>query len=149
MILNLGCGLKPMAGKGIINHDIERHHEFVDVEWDLDIMPWAWQDNEFAQIYSIDVFEHLIPNLIQVLNECHRILKPDGILHLKYPLYTSARIHDDPTHRHFYSLNSVDYVDDKTDYGKRYGFYTTRRWQILSKSAHKDLSAHVKMKVLK
>lgn len=148
-IINLGCGLKPMTGEGVINHDISFHSDHVDVAFDLNEMPWGFNDNIATDIYAIDVFEHLIPDLVQVLNECHRILKPSGLLHLKYPLYTSSRIHDDPTHKWFWSDHVVDYFDDSTDYGKRYGFYTKLRWSIETKHLHKDLSCHVTMRAIK
>ena len=131
MKLNLGCGdnIKP----GWLNHDLTLHSKGIDCIHDLDVLPWPWADNSMAVINSISVFEHLKLDLIQILNECWRILKPRGILYVKYPVFTSPRIHDDPTHRWQWSQYSFDFVDQTTNYGNEYWFYTPNKWTILKK----------------
>ena len=46
--LQLGCGIRPI--EGAINHDKEKHSDFVDVVWDLNEMPWCWQNEKFNKI---------------------------------------------------------------------------------------------------
>ena len=125
--LNLGCGNK--LQEGAINHDLHKHRPEVDVTCDLNKTPWPWKDNEFDEISSVSVFEHLEIDLITTLNECWRILKPGGKLSLKFPLYTSPTIRDDPTHRWHWSLAVLDFVLPKTKYGKVYNYYTPRKWK--------------------
>lgn len=129
--LNLGCGDKPL--EGAVNHDICKHRPEVDIVWDLNKTPWPWKDNEFDQVSSRSVFEHLEIDLITVLDECWRILKPEGTLHLKFPVFTSPTIHDDPTHRWHWSMKVLDFVIPTTRYGKHYPFYTTRKWTLVTR----------------
>lgn len=133
--LNLGCGNRLI--KGAVNHDLYKHRDEVDVTWDLNKTPWPWADNEFDAISAVSVFEHLKIDLITTLNECWRILKPEGKLNLKFPLHTSPTIHDDPTHRWAWSLKVLDFVVPTTRYGKHYPYYTDKKWKIIVRKLDK------------
>ena len=41
---------------------------------------------------------------------------------------------------------AYEVVDPRTKKGKEYGFYTPKKWHIIEKQTHKNLSAHLKMK---
>lgn len=148
-ILNLGAGNEIKHGDNVDNHDLHAHRPEINIVWDLDKVPWScFPNNTYDQIYARDVFEHLQINLIQTLNECWRIAKPNGVLYIKYPLYTSPRIHDDPTHRWAWSDKVLHYFDPDTEYGSRYGFYTPFKWHIEDLHTHKDLSCHARLRKL-
>jgi len=131
--LNLGCGLD--IREGWINHDKVKHNKHISAH-NLNITPWPWGESTIDRIDAISVFEHLEIDLITALNECWRIIVPKGILHIKYPLFTSPFVHNDPTHRWFWSEYVVDFVDPTTKYGKQAPYYTPYKWQI----AHKNTS---------
>ena len=131
MKLNLGCGLDIRTDW--VNHDFYKYTELVDYAHDLNELPWPWPANSANRIAASSVFEHLEIDLITALNECWRVLKPEGVLQLKFPLYTSPFIHHDPTHRWFWSEHVIDFVDPTTKYGKKASFYTERKWIIDSK----------------
>lgn len=131
MILNLGAGNRII--EGAINHNLRKHRPEIDITWDLNNLPWPWEDVSFEQIHAIDIFEHLRICLVRTLDECWRILKPKGTLVVKYPLYTSPTIHEDPTHHWFWGKETLDYFDPSTTWGARYSFYTSRHWKILEK----------------
>jgi hypothetical protein len=83
-------------------------------------------------IHAYAVFEHLELTLVDSLNECHRILKPNGALNLKIPLWDSEEAHDDPTHRWFVGRHALDLFDPTTDKGKKYGtIYGVKPWRVL------------------
>ncbi len=45
-----------------------------------------YKDNTFDGVFSLDVFEHLIPkSMDNVINEIYRVLKPGGILLISFP----------------------------------------------------------------
>jgi len=46
------------------------------------------------------VLEHL-DDVVKVIEECYRILKPKGILDIYVPYYKSKKAFRDPTHKHF------------------------------------------------
>jgi len=130
MLLNLGCGAD--IRKDWINHDKVRHTKHIHAH-DLNIIPWPWDANSASRIDAISVFEHLEIDLITSLNECWRILEHGGTLHIKYPLYNSPFIHDDPTHRWHWSEAVTDFVVPSTKYGKSCIFYTPFKWRILER----------------
>ena len=147
MKLNLGAGNRIVGDA--TNHDITKHRPEIDITHDLNITPWPWDDCSFDQIEFISVAEHLKLTLIESLNECWRILKPDGILIIKYPIHTAAIIHDDPTHRWFWSDKVLDFVDPSTKYGTTTGFYTPCKWEILERGTIKDRNIKAMMRPIK
>lgn len=131
-ILNLGCGDRLLSGDGIINHDLQKHRPEIDVVHDLNVLPWPWLDNSLDEIQAISVFEHLAITLVQALDECWRILKPNGRLIVKFPLWNTPTAHDDPTHHWWWSERVLEVFDPETKYGQDHPYYTSRKWKILS-----------------
>lgn len=129
-ILNLGAGNRIVSGA--LNHDQWKHRPEIDVMWDLDVLPWPWEDNSFDEIQAIAVFEHLSITLIDSLDECWRILKPKGRLVVKYPLWNTPTCHDDPTHHWYWSERVLEVFDPDTKYGADHPYYTDKKWKILS-----------------
>jgi len=132
-ILNLGCGNKLLSGDGVVNHDLHKHRPEIDVAHDLNVLPWPWADESFDQIVASAVLEHLDIDLVASLNECWRLLRPGGILGLKLPLWSAEKAHDDPTHRWFFTVRSLDQFCPETRRGKQYGFYTAQKWRYVKK----------------
>lgn len=155
-ILNLGAGNRIISGAD--NHDIndvgregkiqlifdlddisQPSIDFLPVDW-LDKIVRAkcqyYPDCEASDVYLYDkiefisVIEHLKITPIEALNQCWHLLKPGGILVVKYPHYTSKTAYDDPTHKHWLTENSLDYVDPSTQHGKDYSYYTPYKWKI-------------------
>ena len=128
-ILNVGCGNRPV--EGAVNHDIRKHSDHVDIAHDLNIMPWPWEDEEFDLVVAKAVYEHLDPDLLTIMNETWRILKPDGRTIVKLPWWKSEVTYSDPTHRRGYALGVLDQLCPETKRGKEYWFYTDRKWKIV------------------
>jgi len=128
-ILNLGAGNRIIGDA--VNHDLIKHRPEIAVAWDLNKLPWPWLDNSFDQIVASSVLEHLTHDLFVSLNECWRIIRPGGQIYLKLPHWGSDISHQDPTHRWFFSLGSLDQFDPDTRRGKLYSFYTPCKWKIL------------------
>ena len=127
--LNLGCGNKLI--EGAVNHDLHKHRSEIDITWDLNDLPWPWEDESFDFINSSAVFEHLAIDLFACMVECWRILKPEGIVRIKLPHWKSDSAHDDPSHRWYYSMGSFNQFDPSTRRGREYSFYTPYKWKIL------------------
>lgn len=119
MKLNLGCGSD--IRKGWVNVDKVQMDDGVYM-YDLNCLPWPWEDCESSYIAAVSVFEHLRLDLVQTLDECWRVLEDGGTLYVKYPLHTSKFIHDDPTHRWYWSKKTFEYFDPRTKYGQEYSF---------------------------
>lgn len=130
MILNLGAGNRIL--EGAVNHDLVRHRPEICVAHDLNGLPWPWPDSAFEKIEARSVFEHLKLTLLEACDECWRILAPGGQLVLLYPWAGQVTTFEDPTHRWHWTERSLDYLDPDTQHGKDYGYYTSRKWQILA-----------------
>ena len=142
--INLGCGNRIMDD--CINHDVAAHRPEIDIVFDLNVIPYPLEDNQFERVYLWSVIEHLKPTPLETLNEIWRILKPGGILELKFPLPTSPTYHDDLTHRWANTIEAYEVVDPTTKTGKAYGFYTPYKWHIINRKTHKNFSAQLTMK---
>lgn len=127
-ILNLGCGNDFIPGA--VNHDLVRHADWVDVAHDLEQTPWPWVAGVFDQVLAQDLLEHLHLGFIGFFDECWRILRPGGTVHVRTPMWNSQNAVIDPTHVRCYHPESFHYLDPRTMWGQKYGFYTTRKWQI-------------------
>ena len=147
MILNLGAGRRLI--EGATNHDLVKHSPGIDVAHDLNVTPWPWGDDSFDEIQAISVFEHLKLTLIESCDECHRILKPGGLLIVKYPLASGLTAYADPTHRWQWGEGVTDYVDPRTRAGREYDYYTPRKWEIVDRGVIKGRNVKVVMRPVK
>jgi SAM-dependent methyltransferase len=93
-VIDLGCG------------DVKQHPDnlgfdvwptpSVDVVIDLtDGVPLT--DESVDQVFAVHVLEHL-PDFLPLLHECHRILRPGGVLHVLAPWWRHVNAVADPTH---------------------------------------------------
>ena len=98
--LNLGCDLD--YKEGWINLD---NHGRCDVLHDLNEFPYPFSDDEFDNILASHVLEHL-DDLIKVMQELHRISKPDAIIEIKAPYWNNHCSWLDVGHRHCFSYNA-------------------------------------------
>lgn len=103
--LDIGCGKDKHAGS--IGIDITDYGQ--EVVWDIRKgLPFS--DNSFLKIYAHSILEHLCSNdLIFIMNECHRVLKKDGILEIIVPYAGSEGSFGDPTHKSFWVEKTFEY----------------------------------------
>jgi predicted SAM-dependent methyltransferase len=104
--LNLGCGDRRMPG--YLGVDISAMSEATELVMDLDEFPWPFDDDSVARIEAKDVFEH-VNDAVGFMVECHRILKPTAVLHIRTPHFTNMDAFTDPTHRRFPTQYTFDY----------------------------------------
>ncbi len=128
-MLNLGAGNRII--EGAVNHDLVKHRPEIDIAHDLNELPWPWADDAFDLIVSTSVFEHLNIDMLEILNECWRILVPGGAIHIKVPHWKADQAYEDPTHRWQFALGSFDVFDPDTRRGREYAFYSDRKWRII------------------
>jgi SAM-dependent methyltransferase len=141
--LNLGCGNDILPA--YVNHDVRQHRPEVDVVHDLRVLPWPWPSHSADEIRLLDVLEHM-PAVVPVIDECWRLLKPGGLLHVRVPHYQHENAWLDPTHVRPFHLDSFDYFDPDRTLGSKYGFYSERKWKILRKEIDHDGNVAVVMR---
>jgi len=80
--INLGCG--PDRRPGWINVDVDQGHR-PDVVWDLNELPYPFEDSSADRIYAAQLVEHLALHTIDFFRESYRILRADGVLEVVMP----------------------------------------------------------------
>ncbi len=101
--LDIGAGYKKFRKDAIsIDHNPLCNP---DVIHDLNIYPWPFKDNEFDIIYSSHCLEHL-DNLEKAIEEIWRIGKPNCLVIIKVPHFSSRIAYVDIEHKHFFSIHS-------------------------------------------
>lgn len=122
--LNLGCGRNIMPGW--INADLTARNPEV---FTMDATrPFPFPDNSFDYVFSEHMFEHLdLCGQQNMMRECHRVLRPGGILRLAMPnfdfLIDLVNNPDSEINRRYldwsyrmFILNKVGYEVDRKDY---------------------------------
>ncbi len=124
MKLNLGCGNNKI--EGYINCDISKEvnpDKIVNLEKKL-----PFKDNSIEEIICYHTLEH-IKNFIPLMEEIYRILKNDGIIHIKVPYFCYSGAFQDPTHVRFFTLKTFDYFDENS----KLNYYSKARFKIIKK----------------
>ena len=104
-IVNLGCGNKKLAEE--IGVDIIPG-PYVDIVTDLNTYPLPFPDNSVDIVRSSHVFEHL-DDLIALMEDIHRMLKPNGLLEFTVPHVSNIEYFRDPTHKRPFISGTMDY----------------------------------------
>ena len=102
-ILNIGCGDRKIDGA--INIDINPLSK-PDFLMDATLTPWIWNDNSVDEIRMHHFLEHC-SNPANVLMECYRVLKKDGILFITVPHSSSNSAKGCLFHYRTFSYNSL------------------------------------------
>lgn len=105
VIINLGCGNKKLPEE--IGVDIIEG-PMVDIVTDLNHYPLPFESNSVDIVRSSHCFEHL-DNLIALMEDIHRLLKPGGVLEFTVPHVSNIEFFRDPTHKHSFTLGTMDY----------------------------------------
>jgi predicted SAM-dependent methyltransferase len=121
-ILDLGCGNKKREGAVGIDFN---GRTAADVIHDLDVFPYPLEDSSFDEIYLDNILEHL-DDVIRVMEEIHRICKPSGLVKVIVPYFRSIWAYIDPTHRHFFTVDSFAYFDPDHPICDRYAYSLAR-----------------------
>lgn len=134
--INLGAGREPDLGPDWVNVDL-LPGEGIDVTANLLHFPYPFDSDSAEYIKAIDLLEHLPnytpdyrPTVIAFVEECHRILKPGGELHIQVPHFASPNMWIDPTHVRGFDPKSFDYFDPTTDFGTWYGYYSECKFRV-------------------
>jgi len=124
--LHLGCGefIKP----GWINIDISPLPG-VDLVHDLNKTPLPFDDESVQEIIADDLLEHV--DYPALLKDCHRMLKPGGVMHIHVPHFTSSNNAVDPTHRHQFSVKTFNFFCSATVEGTRRSYYSDFKFSAI------------------
>lgn len=105
VILDIGCGSHKQLPEalGVDCFPLGDVRVLAQIERGL---PFA--DESVDQIYAIHFLEH-IRDLLGLMNEVHRVLKPGGALHVMVPNWQFVNAVADPTHVRFFHPQTFKY----------------------------------------
>jgi len=89
-----------------------RQNSGVDKVCDFETEKLPFTDNSVDEIVTIHTLEH-VHKLEHVIQECHRILKPNGSLKIWVPHCNSTVAFSEPNHVRFFSVSTFDNYDVK------------------------------------
>lgn len=140
--INLGAGQDQF--EGYVNVDMVEMPG-IDVVHNLMEFPYPFEDESAIEIKAVDVVEHLAnytadnrPSVIAFVEECYRILKPGGTLYIQTPGWKADFLWIDPTHVRGFDIQSFDFFDPDTAFGKSTGFYSKAKFKVRAE----ELSNH-------
>lgn len=146
ILLEIGAGSKK-GTNGWVTLDVCMD---CDIYWDL-LMPLPFPDNSVTKIYSSHVLEHFFyPDLLKLLGECYRILKPDGVFSICVPnasMYMKGYLSEEEfklkdIYKPAYFINTkIDYVNYIAYMGghHRYMFDEQNLLAVLEKANFKEV----------
>ena len=114
----------------------------VDIVADLDqcrTTPLPFEDNSFDEFLGSPLLEHLHDPL-SLMQELHRIAKPDALATFRVPYGGSDEAYEDPTHVRQYFVNSWGYFSQpfywKADYGYRGDWIINKLYLLVSRQRY-------------
>ena len=131
--LILGCGNKKYDFETTLITRLDVNDSVdADVIHDLNKFPYPFDDSKFDIIVLDNVLEHL-DDVIAVMEELHRITKPNAKLVITVPYFRSIWAHLDPTHQHFFTWDSLSYFDVNHIYNQKYA-YTKKKFEMVARN---------------
>ncbi len=126
-VLEIGAGKDCYANKGdeeVIHLDRVRLPH-VEVVCDVNKEKLPFNADSFDSIYMDNVL-HLLDDTIKIVEECYRVLKPEGKLIITVPHYSSFNAYRDLLVKHHFTRFSMDYF--KKD--NNLNFYSNARFKV-------------------
>ncbi len=104
--LDVGCGRRKL--KGAVGLDISQKSE-AEIICDFNQIPWPLGENSFDLILLNQALEHGC-DIFKILGEVYRVARPGARVIIQVPFFRSPDASADPTHRHFFTSRSLDFV---------------------------------------
>jgi len=132
MKLNLGCGKD--YRRRWVNHDFNKGVK-ADVYFDLQDFPYPLEENKFDYVLACGVLEHIAQtNLIRVMEELHKICKPNAVIEIYVPHRSGMYAFNHITHYSFFGLGKFDTFLPEVDFsGER---YSKVQFNVLKEELH-------------
>ncbi|GIG89808.1 methyltransferase domain-containing protein [Plantactinospora endophytica] len=109
VVMDLGCGAAKQY-PGNLGLDL-RMAPGVDAQADLS-GPLPLAGDSVDVIFTVHILEHLI-DFLTLVDECHRVLRPGGVLHVMSPWWGHVNAVADPTHVRLLDVQTFKHMCDR------------------------------------
>ena len=107
--LNLGAG--PDIREGFDNQDYKKFRG-INLVFNLESKKWPIKDNTYDFVLCNHVVEH-IKGIFEFFNEIHRICKPNAMIKIEVPHYSTNFAFTQIDHKHYFGLDSLTILESK------------------------------------
>ena len=161
--LDLGCGnipRNPFKANELYGVDIRGDLQKDIRQADLSVEPIPFDDSTFDFCTAFDFIEH-IPRIswhqgnprlafIELMNEVHRVLKPEGILFHSTPAFPSKEVFQDPTHVNIITEDTMPYYFcEPHNWANKLGYGFVGSFELIDQRWQEDRQIVGIMKALK
>lgn len=119
--INLGAG--PDIKEEFDNQDY-KNFSGITLVFDLESKKWPIKENTYDFVLCNHVIEH-IEDIFGFFNELHRISKPNAIVKIEVPHYSTNFAFSQIDHKHYFGLDSLSILDPKDVQNKTKPFEVT------------------------
>lgn len=153
MELLIGCGaktdklFKPQEPwTELVTLDINPDHN-PDVLWDLEKLPYPFEDNQFDEIHAYEVLEHIgqqgdYKAFFAQFSEFWRILKPGGKLCATVPPWDGIWAWGDPSHKRIINQGTLAFLSQE-QYVLQVGKTAMSDFRYIYKADFKTIHAQI------
>jgi len=133
--LDIGCGEnRHEKFIGIDKRKLDYFDDFVC--HDVENIPWPFINESCSVLLFNQSIEHIKPWLmIDLINECWRVLELEGLLVIITPYGTSRRAIQDPTHCNFWVQETIFYF---VPGNHLYDVYKPKQWRVETLTFHEE-----------
>ncbi|MCK4884042.1 MAG: class I SAM-dependent methyltransferase [Candidatus Diapherotrites archaeon] len=121
-ILDVACGVRKINGATGIDNDPQ---STADVVADATKLPF--KKNSYDIVFCLNFLEHTF-QFDEVLTEIHRVLKPNGVVHVEVPYYNSYNFGQTPFHHIMFCETTMNEWYTKQGTFRR---YTKAKFKVL------------------
>ena len=122
-VVDLGCGQNKFPNSVGVDYAGNAH---ADVQHDLDIYPYPLAESSCDVVLLRNVIEH-VRNVVGLMEEVHRIGRPNGEVIITTPHFSSLYSYQDPTHVRHLAYDSLEYFTEGTRHSN---FYSAKRFRM-------------------
>jgi SAM-dependent methyltransferase len=107
--INIGAGHD--IKEGWDNHDYTKF-DGINIVFNLEDKDWPIEDNTYDYILCNHIIEH-VNDLWKLFNDLHRISKPDAIIKIEVPHFSTNFAFTQIDHKHYFGLDSLSILEEK------------------------------------
>ena len=124
--LNLGAGED--IREDWDNHDYKKFNG-INIVFDINSDQWPIEDNTYDYILCNHIIEH-VQDIFKLFNNLHRIAKPNAIIKIEVPHYSTNFAFTQIDHKHYFGLDSLSILEE-TDFQNKTAPFKVKSQRIL------------------